>query len=210
MCCEREKAEESLAGKRPPSRRPARRADRREVTVARESPRGTRRVAPVPQGGPMGFLARIDPAIARMAERASETRAFRGDTGELLPLFSPGKPESVLLLGLGKAAKLDLDVLRRVCGILARRMLRERGSVALPLDVPALRALSGRHGWAAVVEAIVTGWLVGSYSFTPYKSDPSARKKPASLAVITGPLAPAARSRGGRTIEEIGRASCRE
>ena len=150
----------------------------------------------------MGFLARIDPAIARMAERASETRAFRADVGEVLPLFSPGKPESVLLLGLGKTAKLDLDVLRRVSGILARRMLREGGSVALPLDVPALRALSGRHGWAAVVEALVTGWLIGSYSFTPYKSDPSARKRPASLAVLTGPLATAARSRGGRAIEE--------
>ena len=173
------------------------------MSVARKTPRGSRWVAPIAQGGATGFLTRIDPAIARMAGRAGETRMFRGDVGEVLPLFSPRKPESVLLLGLGKAAKLDLDVLRRASGVLARRMLRDGGAVDLPLDTPSLRSLSDRHGWAAVVEAIVTGWLIGSYSFTPYKSDGSGKKRPGTLTILTGPLASPGRSRGGRAIDEV-------
>jgi leucyl aminopeptidase len=128
-----------------------------------------------------------------MAASAAAARTFRGDAGEVLPLFSPGKRDSVLLVGLGKAAKLDRDGLRRMSGVLARRMLKEGGEVQLPLDVPALRSVAARSGWTEVVEALAMGWMLGSYSFTTYKSDGAGKRRPASLTIVTGPLASARR-----------------
>ena len=86
---------------------------------------------------PDGALAELDQALAGQIERALRSGDMKGRTGDELLLFgSDGAdgPARVLLLGLGKRDKLDLEVVRRMSARLVRAAERldiEEGAVSL-------------------------------------------------------------------------------
>ena len=91
---------------------------------------------------------------------------FRGRAGDSVLLY-PGeasKLERVLLLGLGDAAEIDSDRLRRAAGTSARRAADSRAR-RMAIWVPPLRLLKP----AASARALTEGAILGSYGFDLYR-----------------------------------------
>ena len=86
---------------------------------------------------------------------------FRGDPGEVLRVPTAGtiKAGQLLVVGLGDRDGLTLERVRRAAGVAARNV-GNAASVAL-----ALPAHDADH-----VRAVADGFLLGTYSFTRYKS----------------------------------------
>ncbi len=93
----------------------------------------------IPRGTetPQGALADLDEVLGGQIARALQRGDMRGRPDDELLLFSPGTakgPERVLLLGLGKAEKVDAETVRRTAGRLVRaaeRFRMESGAVSL-------------------------------------------------------------------------------
>lgn len=92
----------------------------------------------------------------------------------------------VVLVGLGEADDIDVDALRRTCGVVSRATA-DAVTVACALgDEVGLDA-------AARTRAVVEGWLLGTYRFTRFKSDPEPAAT-TTLVVVDGDAAAAARA----------------
>lgn len=85
---------------------------------------------------------------------------FKAKAGETTSIPTTGRinARSVLVAGLGK--ETDAGTIRRTSGSVARRVF-ERSDIGLAL-----------HANAEEAAASVEGFLLGSYTFTKYKSDP--------------------------------------
>jgi leucyl aminopeptidase len=99
--------------------------------------------------------------LAQLAERG-----FEGKVGETLSVRTEGST-SLVALGVGAAAEVTPDVLRRAAAALVRGAWK-RGSAATTL----LDAVPGDGDRAAGVTAVAEGAWLGSYRFTRYKSEP--------------------------------------
>jgi leucyl aminopeptidase len=86
---------------------------------------------------PQGALADLDEVLGGQIARALQRGDMRGRPDDELLIFSPGTakgPERVLLLGLGKAEKVDAETVRRMAARLVRaaeRFRMESGAVSL-------------------------------------------------------------------------------
>ena len=155
-------------------------------------------------------IGSLDPVLGRAAARAVREEAFRGETGENLAVFSPGRGRlgSVTLLGLGAEGKATLESVRRAFGSFGRRAARGRKEdVALPLDAPAMKKLVEHFGLEGLVEAIALAWEIGGYAFDAYKTEGrSGGRKPVRLLLsgrMFGGTRGAARAvAGARTVVE--------
>ena len=118
-----------------------------------------------------------------------------------------GKPGQVLLVGdallvgVGPAAKVSADGLRRAAGTAARTAARtERVATTL------LSAATGVEGLSPAVaaQAVAEGFALGAYSFTTYRSDPKPNRL-AEVVVVGGGGAPVrnALDRGARIGEAV-------
>src|SRR6266487_435814 len=88
-------------------------------------------------------------------------------------LLHPGKPERVLIVGLGEREELDAER-ARVAAALAAQEARKLGATSLAWALPE----SGED--AALTEGIVTGTILGSYRFDRFHSvDPDDPPPPA-------------------------------
>jgi leucyl aminopeptidase len=89
---------------------------------------------------------------------------FRGKLGEtfLLPAGGQIGSDSVLVVGLGEAADVDADRIRRMAGKIAGRASKF-GRVATSLP-------QAFKGWPDAVQAFVEGVLLGAYRFDRYKT----------------------------------------
>jgi leucyl aminopeptidase len=147
-------------------------------------------------------IARVDPGLGRAARRAVEEKAFRGEAGEALTIFSPdaGRVGSVILLGLGAERKVTAEGVRRAFGTLARRSMKGGNDFTLALDAPAMEKLAVRLGNAALLDAIALSWELGGYAFDAYKTEGRrAGRKPARLLLSRGVLEQARRAKGRET-----------
>ena len=118
-----------------------------------------------PEAGPGGREAgkALDVDLTKLLK----DNGFRGTLGETFTLPTLGRigAGTVLVLGVGKRADVDADVVRRAIGRAASTVARYR-RVATTLP----RAVTGSLD--ATVQAFVEGLLLGSYRFDRYKVRP--------------------------------------
>ncbi|HSE71462.1 MAG TPA: leucyl aminopeptidase [Nocardioidaceae bacterium] len=103
------------------------------------------------------------------------TMGFAGKPGEVAKVPTGGMIKSPLLVlvGLGDAEKVTTESVRRAAGV-AARSISNAATVAL-----ALPATDVEH-----VRAVADGYLLGSYRFTEFKSNPS-DDAPGEVVVLT-------------------------
>jgi leucyl aminopeptidase len=108
----------------------------------------------------------IDRALDGHLGRHLQEIGFKGAVGDVtvFPTLGRVTPKSVAVVGLG--GDQDNSSLRRAAGVVARR-LAERSVVASALHEP---------GVGEAAAAVAEGFLLGSYRFTTYKSDPRPSK----------------------------------
>lgn len=129
---------------------------------------------------PEGAAGAVDAAIGNTISALIEAGEITGRSGELTVIHTLGKafsggnaypgfaPKRVVVAGLGKADKFDLDTLRTVSATLARR-LRGLGVKQAAIIVDGIHGADGlEHG--DTVEAIVEGAILGLYKFDKYRS----------------------------------------
>lgn len=102
----------------------------------------------------------LDEALGGGLAAHLEATGFKGDVGDATALPTLGRlpAPSVIVVGLGPGPEPTTDALRRAAGTAARRTARA-ASVTL--------ALPATNGQA---QAVVEGYLLGSYRFDRYKS----------------------------------------
>jgi leucyl aminopeptidase len=129
----------------------------------------------------------IDTALGGRLAAFMEESGFEGKPGQTLALPGGGSltAQGALLVGVGKADDIDLDVLRNAGAALARKAAKVRAVATTLLDA----APDLDRGDAAT--ALAEGVLLGGYQFLQYKSD----AKPSKLrrVVVLG--------RGGNRID---------
>ncbi len=107
-------------------------------------------------------------------------RGFEGKAGEVLALLADDG-STVLAVGVGAAAEVHPGGLRRAAALAVRASAKATSvGVALALAAP-------RHAQAAATQAVTEGALLGSYTFTAFKSTSTA--KPLATLRIVGPAA---------------------
>ena len=106
----------------------------------------------------------IGSAYGRKLQPLLSTLGFEGKPGEVVKIPTAGTLKSPLLIlvGLGDAAKLTTEGVRRAAGV-AARAVSNAATVAI-----ALPATDADH-----VRAVVDGYQLGSYSFTRFKTTPA-------------------------------------
>jgi leucyl aminopeptidase len=105
-----------------------------------------------------------------------EGRGFTGKVGEAVALPTLGRlpAATLLLVGMGERAKVDLEALRRAAAAVVRQAGGARRAVAtLPKALPA--------DPAAAVRALTEGALLAAYRFDKYKKAASNGARPAGL-----------------------------
>jgi leucyl aminopeptidase len=108
----------------------------------------------------------VDRALDGQLSKHLRAAGFKGRVGDVLiyPAHGLAGAESIAVAGIGTSP--SVHAIRRAAGICARQV-RERASIASTLQ----QATGG-----AGVSAAIEGFLLGSYSFTTYKSDPHPSK----------------------------------
>lgn len=98
---------------------------------------------------------------------------FKGEEGEMIPLFFKENSKRLILVGLGKEKEATLESLRKAAGSLAsyirRYQIKEVGFI-LP-DIAKVK-------FNEVVEAITLGFRLGGYQFTDFVSEKSKKSFP--------------------------------
>jgi leucyl aminopeptidase len=143
-------------------------------------------------------------AADRLLARGVATGKAREVVFDLLD--DAGKLKRVYVAGLGEAAKITTETLRQAAGAVARALRKHRisrSSVAWPV----LERIDGK----SAIDAIVTGFMLASFSFTECKGTASkekgeegAKAKGALLTVLAGGLELAA----AKAVAERARVIC--
>jgi leucyl aminopeptidase len=97
-------------------------------------------------------------------------QGFEAKLGDVRALPG-GEGRTVFVVGLGKAAEVDTDALRRASGALARAAKRQSS-----LAVDLLGHLADGGSAARGAQAIVEGLLLGGYEYSAFKSEPKPSK----------------------------------
>lgn len=119
---------------------------------------------------PGGDTGVVDTALGGAISAAIAAGDFTGSFGDHLLLYTQGKlaARKVLVMGLGKAARLDLPRVRQAAG-LAARAAHKSGAQAVASIVHG--AGSGGFAPAAAAQEVVDGTLQGLWAFAHYKTD---------------------------------------
>ncbi|HMJ78610.1 MAG TPA: M17 family peptidase N-terminal domain-containing protein, partial [Iamia sp.] len=139
-----------------------------------------------------------DLAAAGVSAAFAEASSFTGKDGA--SLLAPGatdKAPDVLVVGLGAAADVDANRLRRAAGTAGRRATRH-GRVAVTLGDLAADGVSPE----AATQAVTEGWVLGAYRFDEHRSKPT-ESKVASV-VVTGGTSKAAKTALARGLTVAG------
>jgi leucyl aminopeptidase len=113
-----------------------------------------------------GRLGALDRALGGRISVVVESGDFRGSEGQTLLLYPNGDlpAKRVLLLGLGKDAKIDADTLRSAGGT-AVKEARSRRAAKVQLAAPGVRRVKA----PAAGQALAEGAVLGAYRFDGYK-----------------------------------------
>ncbi len=156
-------------------------------------------------GAAEGAVALVDGALGGSISELIGTGDVKGEMGQTVVLYTRGAiaPRRVMLIGLGKRAKLTLDQVRRVSAI-AARAVRKLGVVRYCFGM-----LDGEPvglGAEGVAQALVEGAILGAYTFVEHKTateDLEPDLEELTLVLTSGDPAPAQRGAGdGQKIAE--------
>ena len=134
-----------------------------------------------------------DEAPSRSAQAVLDTGEFKAESCETLLLHSPAglKAKRLLIIGLGKAAKLTPHEVRKGAGT-AVRFAKPRGLREAAIAVPMAEALDPK----LTVRALAEGAVIADYDSDTYRSDRKDRSVQ-SLQVIAPPSADQAAAEAG-------------
>ena len=142
-------------------------------------------------------LSAIDTASGGALSLVIKQGDFKGAAGETQMLYpaKPGKAKRILLLGMGKAEKLDADALRALAsrGV---KGARAKQAKTVGLVVPSSKGIAT----AAACQALAEGAVLGAYRFDAFLTDNGKKrpKKPTpSLALLYSRLNNASVARAG-------------
>ena len=109
-----------------------------------------------------------DDTPARAARAILDSGEFKAESCETLLLHAPGgfKAKRLLIVGLGKAAKLTIHEARKGAGV-AVRFAKPRGLREVAIAVPVAEALDPKLS----VRAVAEGAVLGDYDSDTYRSD---------------------------------------
>ena len=138
-------------------------------------------------------LLASDEAPSRSAQAVLDTGEFKAESCETLLLHSPAglKAKRLLIIGLGKAAKLTPHEVRKGAGT-AVRFAKPRGLREAAIAVPMAEALDPK----LTVRALAEGAVIADYDSDTYRSDRKDRSVQ-SLQVIAPPSADQAAAEAG-------------
>ncbi len=121
-----------------------------------------------PDAKPKPVLLTGDMAVTTAAARVLAGGEFKAGANETLLVHSPAglQAKRLLIVGVGKQAKITLSQVRNAAGT-AVRFGKPRGIRELILAAPELESLPGR----ACVRAAVEGAFVGDFDPDAYRSD---------------------------------------
>jgi leucyl aminopeptidase len=120
-----------------------------------------------PEAKPAPVLLVADAAVKAAAEAVLASGEFKAGANETLLIHAPAglRAKRLLVVGLGKAAKVTADGLRSAAGT-AVRFAKPRGLRALAFALPQTEVAA-----AASTQAIVEGALIGDFDADTYRSD---------------------------------------
>ncbi len=122
------------------------------------------------------------PEVATLEEHRAylADRGFEGKVGDTATLPGTGGGATIVAVGVGDAARITAESLRRSAAALVKAAWRD-GRVATTLLAAAPAGLDP----ALAAQAVAEGAMLASYRFTTYKSDPKACRIE-SLAIVGG------------------------
>jgi leucyl aminopeptidase len=111
-----------------------------------------------------------DPALNALVKKAKQLKEFSGKKDEVLTLFDPPgiKAKRVIMVGLGKHKKVDLEILRSMTGQTVKQCIKKElenlwfalpGAEKINLDMQ------------SAVAAMLEGAHLGNHVFNKYKGD---------------------------------------
>ena len=126
-----------------------------------------------------GTLAALDKKLGGTLLKLVKSGEVKGKAGEVTVIFSLGKvaAERVVLLGLGRARKLDAETLRTAAALFSRRA-KKQGWSTLALFCP------DGFDAAALGQAVAEGTELGGYAFNKYFSKPEKKAAVKRLTLI--------------------------
>jgi leucyl aminopeptidase len=132
---------------------------------------------------PGGATGAVDQVLGGAIRDAAGSGDFRGKRGETLLLYTRGAlPASrVLVVGLGREDRLDLNTVREV-GAVAARKARDLGVVSYSSIVHG--GGQGGLGLEAAAQAVVEGSILGLYRYQELKNEAPDRPDPEQLTLV--------------------------
>src|SRR5437879_5051419 len=145
-------------------------------------------------------LAALDKAAGGLVARAITSGDFKGKRDETSLLYPPaGKPQRILLVGVGKASEVTRNAMRRAAAVAARRT-RALGATRFHFAV----AAEARNGVSArdLGQVVVEGAVQGAWAFTELKRTNDDAKPDVEAVAIVVPAAEAKEAEAGRRIRD--------
>src|SRR2546426_2143540 len=140
-------------------------------------------------------LAALDKASGGLVARAITSGDFKGKRDETSLLYPPaGKPQRILLVGVGKASEVTRNAMRRAAAVAARRT-RALGATRFHFAV----AAEARNGVSArdLGQVVVEGAVQGAWAFTELKRTNDDAKPDVEAVAIVGSAAEAEEAEAG-------------
>ncbi|MBN2336345.1 leucyl aminopeptidase [Candidatus Bathyarchaeota archaeon] len=111
----------------------------------------------------------IPKPLRELAQQVVELGDFKGKKGDTSVVYTRGKakPSRLMLVGLGKAEELTAETLRGTLGEASRR-IRDLGVETVGVSLE--HAAQGRLDTVEAAEAVVTAFILGSYSDPQHKT----------------------------------------
>lgn len=127
-------------------------------------------------------LSKLDKALRGQLVAAIKADHFSGKSGETLSFHALGKlgAAKIVLVGLGKKEKADLEALRKAAGTVAKAAFKARAKT-LTFSLPGFA--SGPDELRAATE----GLLLGSYRFDKWKTGEESKRTGPKTATICAP-----------------------
>ncbi|MGA8532010.1 MAG: leucyl aminopeptidase [Acidobacteriaceae bacterium] len=140
-------------------------------------------------------LVSEDSSLAQASESVLSSGEFKAEPNETLLLHAPAglKAKRLLVVGLGKVARLTPHEVRKGAG-LAVRFAKQRGLRELAISVPVGEPLEAK----LTVRAVAEGAILADFDSDTYRSDRKDRSVQSAAIVVPAGLNPAAAEAGLR------------
>lgn len=114
------------------------------------------------------------PVIVSLIEKAKEIKRFKAEKDQELIFYHAPQAERVIFLGIGKTEKIDGDTFRAFAGNAVKKCIQKEIPSEVLIAVPS-ETKAGQE-LPALLEAMVSGALLGNHLFDKYKTDKKEKK----------------------------------